>query len=142
MESEWNLSRFLHEKNIVITSTLLHPCPQTCPSDGVVLHFGKADEGLLEQVKGITYSMQDFLGPRSWPNSPSEQVSTKAHQANKSQSAQSTVSRVQYAEELKSSSDNELYHCVIYLAPGDYHGFHSPTEWIVAHRRHFPGEMT
>ncbi|UYV77704.1 hypothetical protein LAZ67_15001993 [Cordylochernes scorpioides] len=32
-----------------------------------------------------------------------------------------------------------LYHCVIYLAPGDYHRFHSPVDWTVTARRHFPG---
>jgi phosphatidylserine decarboxylase len=29
--------------------------------------------------------------------------------------------------------------CTIYLAPGDYHGFHSPVTWSVERRRHFPG---
>ncbi|KAI6137302.1 phosphatidylserine decarboxylase-domain-containing protein [Pisolithus sp. B1] len=30
---------------------------------------------------------------------------------------------------------------VIYLAPGDYHRFHSPTAWVVEKRRHFVGEL-
>lgn len=36
---------------------------------------------------------------------------------------------------------NNLYFCVIYLAPGDYHRFHSPTAWVVERRRHFTGDL-
>ena len=36
---------------------------------------------------------------------------------------------------------NSLYFTVIYLAPGDYHRFHSPTAWVVEKRRHFVGEL-
>ncbi|XP_029778530.1 phosphatidylserine decarboxylase proenzyme, mitochondrial isoform X6 [Suricata suricatta] len=43
--------------------------------------------------------------------------------------------------QLVTREGNELYHCVIYLAPGDYHCFHSPTDWTVSHRRHFPGSL-
>uniref|UniRef100_A0A914V5G0 Phosphatidylserine decarboxylase proenzyme, mitochondrial n=1 Tax=Plectus sambesii TaxID=2011161 RepID=A0A914V5G0_9BILA len=35
--------------------------------------------------------------------------------------------------------DTSLYAMVIYLGPGDYHGFHSPTNWTVHLRRYFPG---
>ncbi|PPQ69457.1 hypothetical protein CVT26_002867 [Gymnopilus dilepis] len=34
-----------------------------------------------------------------------------------------------------------LFFAVIYLAPGDYHRFHSPTAWVVEKRRHFVGEL-
>ncbi|KAI5310390.1 phosphatidylserine decarboxylase 1, partial [Ascosphaera atra] len=38
-------------------------------------------------------------------------------------------------------SDSALYYVVIYLAPGDYHRFHSPVPWVVEGRRHFAGEL-
>lgn len=45
-----------------------------------------------------------------------------------------------FKNDLLSSPDSDLFHVVIYLAPGDYHCFHSPTDWRVELRRHFPGE--
>ena len=96
---------------------------QVSPADGTVLHYGKVENGYLEQVKGVKYSLSQFLGPQSWSNS----------------SEDSSKSLADYQKSLLKNPNNELYHCVIYLAPGDYHRFHSPTNWRVKFRRHFPG---
>lgn len=90
-----------------------------CPCDGKVLNIGRVDKGYLEQVKGVTYSLEGFLGNINWKN----------------------ADNLDYENSLKHDKNNELYHCVIYLAPGDYHCFHSPSDWSIDYRRHFPGEL-
>ncbi|XP_032771819.1 phosphatidylserine decarboxylase proenzyme, mitochondrial isoform X1 [Rattus rattus] len=96
------------------------------PSDGKILTFGQVKNSEVEQVKGVTYSLESFLGPRACtedlPFPPAASCDS-------------------FRSQLVTREGNELYHCVIYLAPGDYHCFHSPTDWTVSHRRHFPGSL-
>ncbi|KYO31667.1 phosphatidylserine decarboxylase proenzyme, mitochondrial isoform X2 [Alligator mississippiensis] len=96
------------------------------PSDGKILNFGQVKNCEVEQVKGVTYSLESFLGP---------QISPEDLQFSQTSSCNS------FQNQLVTKEGNELYHCVIYLAPGDYHCFHSPTDWRVSHRRHFPGSL-
>ncbi|XP_053135532.1 phosphatidylserine decarboxylase proenzyme, mitochondrial isoform X5 [Hemicordylus capensis] len=96
------------------------------PSDGKILSFGQVKNCEVEQVKGITYSLESFLGPHA----------IKENAKSKSASCGNS-----FQKQLVTQDSNELYHCVIYLAPGDYHCFHSPTDWTVSHRRHFPGSL-
>jgi phosphatidylserine decarboxylase len=85
----------------------------------------------VEQVKGVTYSLSRFLGPNDWIHESSGDTDQES-------SAVDTIA--QYSSQLKhSDEETDLYHAVIYLAPGDYHRFHSPTEWNVFFRRYFPG---
>nr|XP_042699705.1 phosphatidylserine decarboxylase proenzyme, mitochondrial-like isoform X3 [Chrysemys picta bellii] len=91
------------------------PYDMVSPADGCIVHLGRVRRSRLEQVKGVTYSLESFLGPQDWREDVGRDLSPwwrRGHQ---------------------------LYQCIIYLAPGDYHRFHSPTDWHIRHRRHFPG---
>lgn len=174
----------------------LDPDPRAIvsPSDGRILQFGLIDRGEVEQVKGITYSLEALLGAAT-PSSADRSKNFMNHMAEPSQkdaanmSADEEFARVngisytlptllagdkggarrraasldastksepasEYAVKAdlargdgspwyapKSTSNNALYYVVIYLAPGDYHRFHSPVSWVVESRRHFAGEL-
>ncbi|GMF23787.1 unnamed protein product [Phytophthora fragariaefolia] len=87
------------------------------PVDGTVASIGvvgdASDVPTLEQVKGARYRLDEFLGglPSFFSN--------------------------------KSAADKgkKMFHCVLYLAPGDYHRIHAPVDWKVEERRHFPGNL-
>jgi phosphatidylserine decarboxylase len=46
----------------------------------------------------------------------------------------------QHPKEFPTYKNKKLYHCVFYLAPGDYHRVHSPENWKIQRCRHFPGK--
>lgn len=97
----------------------------TSPADGKVMHFGLVHDNHMEQVKGVSYSLPTFLGASTWWT----------------QQETTTLTDSAYQKSLLTNEQNKLYHCIIYLAPGDYHCFHSPVDWEVRFRRHFSGEL-
>ena len=102
------------------------------PADGTILHFHKIQDEQLDQVKGVKYSLKSFFGPLNFLGD--EKGSATADHAQDSD----------YLLKLHKNDPNGdycLYQCVIYLAPGDYHRFHSPTDWKVKFRRHFSGDL-
>ncbi|XP_072455977.1 phosphatidylserine decarboxylase proenzyme, mitochondrial isoform X3 [Notamacropus eugenii] len=114
------------------------------PSDGKILNFGQVQNCEVEQVKGVTYSLESFLGPRDTTDDPPFSRSRNINggsNGNSGGQASAATAHNSFQNQLVTKEGNELYHCVIYLAPGDYHCFHSPTDWRVAHRRHFPGSL-
>lgn len=98
---------------------VISSAPCVSPCDGVVLNCGPANTDKIEQVKGVTYSLEEFLGNNTWSRNTDGD----------------------YYNNLLTNKDNILHQCIIYLAPGDYHRFHSPTDWTVAFRRHFSGKL-
>ncbi|KAJ3797671.1 phosphatidylserine decarboxylase 1 [Lentinula aff. detonsa] len=175
------------------------------PADGRILHFGIVQGSRVEQVKGITYSLDALLGverpgtppaiiapshrdsmpvvddqefanvngieysldqllgsgtstpstpTHSSPNHPkkfgsqvdasvveSSLQETLAHDTSVAleMGVKPTLERSLSRASVKPG--NALFFTVIYLAPGDYHRFHSPTAWVVEKRRHFVGEL-
>ncbi|GFG36744.1 hypothetical protein Cfor_09447 [Coptotermes formosanus] len=105
------------------------------PADGHVISFGPVNTCKVEQVKGITYSLQGFLGEPTWS---SILAHTRKDHMNHDAVASSPPD---YRQSLLLNKDTDLYQCVVYLAPGDYHRFHSPVQWDVMFRRHFQGEL-
>ncbi|PSN74290.1 phosphatidylserine decarboxylase [Corynespora cassiicola Philippines] len=170
------------------------------PADGKVVQFGTIEHGEVEQVKGVTYSLDALLGsvrPTTpgtpftstedkkseehlkigdedimradeefarvngisytlpnlfsgpWPKGgkPAEMPTDQSTPAAASSEAEVRAD-LALSEEARpwwapasTKTPTALYYCVIYLAPGDYHRFHSPVSWVVESRRHFAGEL-
>lgn len=166
------------------------------PSDGKVLKFGVIEDGEIEQVKGMTYSIDALLGLSA------KRLAAPTHSLEFDHDAKNEavikrdeefakvngisyslddmlggegdetfhLNQLEYEDEgdgtakglkpsvgkdlsvaqnlaptpfemLHQSSHSNLYFAVIYLAPGDYHRYHSPTNWVTTLRRHFIGEL-
>jgi len=177
------------------------------PADGKVIQYGLIEHGEVEQVKGVTYSLDSLLGSKS----PSANATPDSNISSSPKSPQPSGDRARSGDEEVIHSDEEfaqvngisytlpnlfggqkskgrpsekskdesttprasseaevradlalgdsttkqpwwspnsspktptaLYYIVVYLAPGDYHRFHSPVSWVVESRRHFAGEL-
>jgi phosphatidylserine decarboxylase len=81
------------------------------PADSEVIAMGDVTSDRLPQVKGTTYSLKGFLGM-----DPTRHVG-------------------------QGKSAPVLKYIVLYLCPGDYHRFHSPTKFRVTNAKHFTGEV-
>jgi len=141
----------------------VRPVADAClvsPADGKVLHWGPVGSGdAVEQVKGVTYSLKTFLGERlsldasvvpacGLKDAKSLPLTTGTTTLKAEETSTDTEEDTQ-STEIHGNPDllkagglkTVLHQVVIYLAPGDYHGFHSPADWTVLARRHFPGEL-
>ncbi|KIW04937.1 phosphatidylserine decarboxylase [Verruconis gallopava] len=194
-----NLAEFFY-RELKPGSRPLDPNPNAVlsPADGKVIQFGAIEHGEVEQVKGVTYSLDALLGTKaptaaaklassSRSPSPSPERSNNGDEEHikrdeefaringisytlpnllsgspdkESKSGikvdQSTPSKPTSEAEVRADlalserpwwaprttkTPTQLYYVVIYLAPGDYHRFHSPVSWVVTSRRHFAGEL-
>jgi phosphatidylserine decarboxylase len=168
------------------------------PADGKVLQYGKIEGGDIEQVKGMTYSIDALLGKNTPAASLSEKSDSQEEHDEKTKtegdeelvkqdeefaqvngisytipnllsgspeeshkgpkiedqaavpSSPGAVSEVRadlalgekpWYDILSPDNRTALYYAVVYLAPGDYHRYHSPANWVVERRRHFAGEL-
>ena len=107
-------------------------------------------------VNGIEYTLDQLLGSGASkkPDGPHREgekvdasvpataIDTLATAADMgAAAARPPLSRAPSEVTRKINTDNQLFFAVIYLAPGDYHRFHSPAAWVVEKRRHFAGKF-
>ncbi|KAL8733141.1 MAG: hypothetical protein Q9166_002333 [cf. Caloplaca sp. 2 TL-2023] len=177
-----------------------NPSALLSPADGRVLQIGMIENGEVQQVKGMTYSLDALLGKEPPTPGPDHEQPDKKSNDNVSSSVKfgnediiradeefAIVNGISYtlpnlfsgpkghegsatmdaSTTPKSASEAEvraefalgdgsqrswwspvpkkvptaLFYIVVYLAPGDYHRFHSPTSWVAEKRRHFAGEL-
>ncbi|MEN2500247.1 MAG: hypothetical protein MHMPM18_004414 [Marteilia pararefringens] len=80
------------------------------PCDGILVGCGKLLESDRIRVKNQNFTLASLL--KINPNTTARDLLTKK------------------------DNSTSLYYSIIYLAPGDYHHFHSPCNWQVKDRRH------
>lgn len=97
------------------------------------------------RINGISYTLPNLF---SGPASEQGRHSLPADASTASKASSEAEVRADFAlgnrpwySRLTSEHKTALYYVVVYLAPGDYHRFHSPTAWVAEKRRHFAGEL-
>jgi phosphatidylserine decarboxylase len=102
------------------------------------------DDQEFANVNGISYTLPNlFAGSQDRLSRPSD-ASTKSKEKSEAEVAAdfaTTANPWWVPFGGNSSTAHRLYYIVVYLAPGDYHRFHSPVSWICTSRRHFAGEL-
>lgn len=134
----------------------------------------RVDDQQFANLNGLSYTVDQLMGQEPHGNQPTQpdgklhptepehdaSVSSEDGSGSKvSDPPSPSASQHSLAEEISIASQtfdpasphwtlrgvpkegNKMFFCVVYLAPGDYHRFHSPTNWVVERRRHFAGEL-
>jgi len=107
--------------------------------DGTVVVLGEVQGDRVEQVKGVTYSVRQFLGEDNALLTKPEDEKTGEPECVLGDDTEKRREHDTVFADLahtpaasparKIPTKGKLYHLVLYLAPGDYHRFHSPANF-------------
>ncbi|GAA5876961.1 hypothetical protein JCM16303_006352 [Sporobolomyces ruberrimus] len=118
---------------------------------GLASHPHNAEETAVDEkefanVNGINYSLEELMGEhndeaKKGPVQDASVSESRPGAPERSMSGDIAVAKEIAKGALQPREGNKLCFAVVYLAPGDYHRYHSPTNWVVERRRHFAGEL-
>uniref|UniRef100_A0ACD5WUQ4 Uncharacterized protein n=1 Tax=Avena sativa TaxID=4498 RepID=A0ACD5WUQ4_AVESA len=121
------------------------------PVDGKVLRLGqlRGPGAMIEQVKGFSYPVSSLLGASSSLHDTKEEEDVSGEQTEQNRPEVSnakswwrvSVASPKLRDQTRLSPKRGIFYCVLYLHPGDYHRVHSPADWNIFKRRHFPGNL-
>lgn len=100
----------------------------------------KEEDGDSESIDGESNVLRKVGESQDASVPPTDSDSTLAHDASVAATFIRPALERAFSEHQRNPA-NKLHFAVIYLAPGDYHRFHSPAAWVVERRRHFVGEL-
>eukprot|EP01017_Pseudomicrothorax_dubius_P040241 TRINITY_DN6272_c0_g1_i14.p1 TRINITY_DN6272_c0_g1~~TRINITY_DN6272_c0_g1_i14.p1 ORF type:complete len:334 (+),score=65.56 TRINITY_DN6272_c0_g1_i14:202-1203(+) len=90
------------------------------PADSKILSLSEVTEDSCLLIKGFTYQLGELL-----TGEPTYVAGPKVLESMKKRPEEKT----------------KLYQCIFYLAPGDYHRFHAPTDILLRKRNHITGYL-
>ena len=107
------------------------------PCDGRILTIGKVSsiDSTIDCVKGRSYRLDEFLLGHIGEPEDRRDVASKIADGKNNPEVQALLDSVK-------ANGNELHYMVIYLSPGDYHRFHSPSIHRGLYRRHIAGYLS
>ena len=105
-------TRTVKPRNIPVEENIL-----VCPADSKVLKIQEITEDSVLMIKNVKYSLGQFIYGEEKALSKEE------------------------IQKLKSKPENKLYSIIFYLAPGDYHRYHSHDNISVSKINHVPGHL-
>lgn len=105
-------TREVHPRDIDMADGLM-----VAPADSKILSVAEVTKDLVLAVKGVDYSLGEFLFSKKTPLTHED------------------------IQAMKKNPENKLVSVVYYLSPGDYHRYHSHDRVTVEKINHVPGEL-
>ena len=115
--SEYPTINSFFTREIKPRSISQEPGVMVSPADSKILSVVPVSEDMVIAVKGVNYSLGNFLFGKDVKLSKND------------------------IQKMKSDSGNKLVSVVYYLSPGDYHRYHSSDNWEIQKINHIPGHL-